>query len=72
MMAGTSKFYTATEVGDLYGVSGKTANRWAKDEPPGLPSITTPGGHFRYPRHLVDADLRGEDWRALQAAEVTE
>lgn len=49
---------TPTEVAKLFKVNPKTVTRWAHSGR--LPSITTPGGHKRFPRSEVDKFLQAE------------
>lgn len=51
------KLLTPGEVADLFRVDPKTVTRWAHSGK--LPSLTTPGGHKRFRRSVVNRFLEG-------------
>lgn len=50
---------TPGEVAKLFKVDPKTVTRWAHTGK--LPSITTPGGHKRFKKSVVDSFLEEDD-----------
>jgi excisionase family DNA binding protein len=59
LRADSDRWLTPGEVALLFRVDPKTVTRWAKSDPPRIPSIKTPGGHRRFRESVVRA-LLGE------------
>jgi excisionase family DNA binding protein len=49
---------TSSEVAVMFAVNPKTVTLWARKGK--IPSLTTPGGHYRYHRADVEAALHAE------------
>jgi excisionase family DNA binding protein len=51
-------YIAPAEAARLLSVSARTITRWAREGR--IPSITTLGGHRRFPRHVVEALAAGQ------------
>ena len=50
------RFMTAKEVAELFEVSANTITRWAREGK--MLALTTPGGRRKFPREIVQQQLR--------------
>lgn len=55
-MPAKSAYYTTSQVAEKFGVDNSTVRAWVSKEKL-KPSVTTPGGHYRFARADVEALL---------------